>query len=465
MDYFDTSKIHSFKQGNLNIVLDINSGSVHLVDESTFTVLKALEEAKGCWHTAADMVEPDLGPEVLAEIKGELQELSNENVLFTEDDGKVPAADDKPIVKSLCLHLAHDCNLRCNYCFASSGSFGGQKLLMDLETGKKAIDFLLKQLGSRKTCEVDFFGGEPLMNFEVMKQLVAYGRERSAQANKVINFTLTTNGVLLSQEVEKFLNSENISVVLSLDGRKEVNDRMRPQANGKGSYDVIVPIYQRFAASRGDQDYIVRGTYTHFNTDFAQDVKEMFEQGFTHLSVEPVVAPAEEPYALTSRDLEDIYEEYDKLSQWYLEEYRQGREVDFFHFNVDLDKGPCLPKRLTGCGAGYEYLAVTPEGDLYPCHQFVGQAEYIIGNVDQGLKRPEIGLKFKEAHIYNKEECSTCWARFLCSGGCHANAYANNKDIFKPYEIGCQIQKKRLECAIYVQVAKKLAAESKGEII
>jgi len=456
MDCLNINDVHSFKQENLNIVLDINSGAVHVVDDPTFITLKALEKSKGNWQQAADEVEPTLGKELVKEIKEELLELKKEELLFTTDDGKITANNDKPIVKSLCLHLAHDCNLRCNYCFASSGSFGGQKSLMDLETGKKALDFLMVHSDNRRVCEVDFFGGEPLLNFEVLKALVAYGREVSAKAGKVINFTLTTNGMLLSEEVEKFLNAENISVVLSLDGRKEVNDRMRPQANGRGTYDVLIPIYRRFAASRNDQDYIVRGTYTHFNTDFADDVKHMFEQGFTHLSVEPVVAPAEEPYALTSRDLEAIYEEYDRLSRWYLEEFRQGREVDFFHFNVDLDKGPCLPKRLTCCGAGYEYLAVTQEGDLYPCHQFVGKKEFLLGSVHEGLKKPEIGLKFKEAHVYNKEKCTTCWARFLCSGGCHANAYANNQDILKPYEIGCKIQQKRLECAIYVQVAKKM---------
>jgi len=459
MDYFKIDQVHSFKQGNLNIVLDINSGSVHVVDDATFTVLKALEESNGYWQPAAEKIEPLLGKETVEEIKEELLELAKEELLFTVDDGKLPARREKPIIKSLCLHVAHDCNLRCKYCFASSGSFGGQKLLMDLETGKKALDFLLEHSGNRKVCEVDFFGGEPLMNFGVMKDLVAYGRKASAKAGKVINFTLTTNGMLLTEEVEEFLNRENISVVLSLDGRKEVNDRMRPQANGRGTYDVIVPAYRRFAASRNDQDYIVRGTYTHFNTDFAADVRHMFEQGFTHLSVEPVVAPEEEPYALTARDLEAVYKEYDRLSEWYLDEFRQGREVDFFHFNVDLDKGPCLPKRLTGCGAGYEYLAVTPEGDLYPCHQFVGKTEFLLGNVYEGIKKPEIGQKFKEAHIYNKEKCKTCWARFLCSGGCHANAYANNKDIFAPYEIGCKIQQKRLECAIYVQVAKKLVPD------
>lgn len=455
MDYFEIKQVHSFKQGGLNIVLDINSGSVHTVDESTWLVLKALEETEGFWEPAAQKLQPLLGEKLLAHIKEELVSLAESSLLFTKDDGKV-VLNGEPVIKSLCLHLAHDCNLRCTYCFASSGHFGGQRLLMDLATGKKALDFLLEHSGKRKACEVDFFGGEPLMNFEVLKALVAYGRKAAQGLGKVFNFTLTTNGVLLTEEVQAFLNQEEISVVLSIDGRPEVNDRMRPMANGKGSYEVLIPKYQQFAASRNNENYIVRGTYTHFNTDFSRDVSHLFELGFTHLSVEPVVAFPEEPYAFNAEDVELIKKEYEKLSQWYIVQYLEGREVDFFHFNVDLEKGPCLPKRLTGCGAGYEYLAVTPEGDLYPCHQFVGRSEYLLGNVWEGLKKPEIGLTFKEAHIYNKEKCRACWARFHCSGGCHANAYAHNGSILKPYEMGCELQKKRLECAIYVQVVKKL---------
>lgn len=459
MNYFQIKDVHRFHYGDLYIVLDVNSGSVHVVDEITWEVLGALEEADGHWEKAAQKLQGRFPRELLAEVKGELEDLAQRGLLFTQDE-KVTQLPDTGIIKSLCLHVAHDCNLRCRYCFASSGDFGGQRLLMDGDTGKKALDFLLTHSGSRKLCEVDFFGGEPLMNFKTIKELVAYGKEKAAKMGKSFKFTLTTNGMLLTPELEEFLNQEEISVVLSVDGRPEVNDRMRPTLGGQGSYAAIIPKYQRLVKSRQNEDYYVRGTYTRHNLDFSKDVFHLVDLGFTHLSVEPVVASPEDDYAFLPEDVKEIEKEYERLAQGYLERFYQGQEIDFFHFNVDLEQGPCLPKRLTGCGAGYEYLAVTPEGDLYPCHQFVGKEEFWLGDVEQGIVRPEISQRFREAHIYNKEECSSCWARFHCSGGCHANAQAFNGTIFKPYDVGCQLQKKRLECAIYVQVAKRLAATS-----
>lgn len=459
MHYFQLSDVHRFHYGDLYIVLDVNSGSVHVVDRITWDVLEALEESSGYWEEACRKLQGRYEPELLAEVKKELEDLAQKGRLFTQDEEEMELPP-SGVIKSLCLHVAHDCNLRCKYCFASSGNFGGERLLMDFSTGKKALDFLLEHSGDRKFCEVDFFGGEPLMNFQVVKELVAYGKEAAARLGKSFKFTLTTNGMLLDGEVEEFLNREGISVVLSVDGRPEVNDRMRPAPSGRGSYDVIIPKYQRFVKSRNNENYYVRGTYTRHNLDFSQDVFHLFDLGFTHLSVEPVVASPEDDFAFRPEDVKAIQQEYERLAQGYLERFYAGQEMDFFHFNVDLDHGPCLPKRLTGCGAGYEYLAVTPQGDLYPCHQFVGRKEFWLGDVERGLVRREISQQFREAHIYNKEECRRCWARFFCSGGCHANAQAFNGTIFKPYGLGCELQKKRLECAIYVQVAKRLAREA-----
>ncbi|MDS1030551.1 thioether cross-link-forming SCIFF peptide maturase [Bacillota bacterium LX-D] len=452
---FDLRNVHRFQQGDLAIVLDVNSGSIHIVDDSTWQVLAALDEAGGSWAQAQEKVQHLIDAQSLAEIKEELENLQAEGLLFTQDDRKEPDCRD-PILKSLCLHLAHDCNLRCKYCFATTGDFGGKRELMDFAVGKKALDYLLAHSGKRKLCEVDFFGGEPLMNFTVMKELVAYGKKAAAELGKKFKFTLTTNGVLLNDDVQQFLNQEQISVVLSIDGRREINDRMRPFAGGKGSYERIVPIYQKFAAARNDEDYVVRGTYTRYNLDFSQDVFHLFDLGFTHLSVEPVVAAPEEDYAFHPEDVALIKKEYEKLAEGYLDRYFAGKEMDFFHFNIDLDHGPCLPKRLTGCGAGYEYMAVTPAGEFYPCHQFVGREEYLMGNINDGLTNYALAEKFQRANVYHKETCNGCWARFFCSGGCHANAEAHNGDILKPYELGCELQKKRLECAIYVQVKKRL---------
>lgn len=445
--------LHNFSIDENNLVIDVNSGAVHVVDEVTQDVLELYDKfsAEEIFKALADKYDRAELTDVLSEIK----ELIKEGLLFSED-GQYEnyQLSTKPIVKALCLHVAHDCNLRCRYCFASTGHFGGQRTLMTAETGKRAIDFMIAQSGNRKHCEIDFFGGEPLMNFDVVKEIVAYGKDKALLYGKIFKFTLTTNGVLLKDEVIDFLNQENISVVLSLDGRPEINDFMRPFPNGKGCYDVILPKFRRLAESRDNENYYIRGTYTHNNLDFAADVEHIADLGFAHISVEPVVAPDSADYAFRPEDIPILKEEYNKLTSKYLERYNEGEAYNFFHFNLDLEGGPCLPKRLSGCGAGHEYLAVDPEGNLYPCHQFVGREEYKLGHVVTGISKVDQIKKFQEAHIYNKEKCQKCWAKFYCSGGCHANAEAANGNLLEPYEIGCELTKKRLECAIYIQAKK-----------
>lgn len=445
--------IHKFRFDKDYIVLDVNSGAVHAVDAITWDVIDLYEN-----HTIEEILEclqNKYQADEINEVVKEIDDLVNQGLLFAKDQQiKAYHLPNRPVVKSLCLHVAHDCNLRCKYCFASTGHFGGKRTLMSLETGKKAIDFLIEQSGSRKHCEIDFFGGEPLMNWEVVQDIVSYGKERAKAEGKIFKFTLTTNGVLLNPEITEFLNRENLSVVLSLDGRLEVNDRMRPFPNEKGSYQHIVPRFKEFASSRDNDNYYIRGTYTHFNTDFAADVEHIADLGFAHISVEPVVAPPTAEYAFTKDDINHIKDQYDKLTREYLDRLRKGTGFDFFHFNLDLEGGPCLPKRLSGCGAGHEYLAVDPEGQLYPCHQFVGREEFVLGDVVNGIVKPDIMNKFQNAHIYNKEKCIKCWAKFYCSGGCHANAEAANGTLLEPYETGCELSRKRLECAIYIQLKK-----------
>ena len=353
----------------------------------------------------------------------------------------------------MCLHIAHDCNLRCEYCFASTGDFGEGRKLMPLETGKQAIDFLLKHSANRKNLELDFFGGEPLMNWDVVKQLVAYGREQEKLHNKNFRFTLTTNGVLLNDEVMEFCNKEMGNVVLSIDGRKEVHDHMRPFRKGAGSYDLIVPKFQKFAELRHQDKYYVRGTFTHYNTDFAADVLHLADLGFKQISVEPVVAPPTEDYAIREEDLPQIMDEYDRLAKEFVKRQKEGRGFKFFHFMLDLSQGPCVAKRLSGCGSGTEYLAVTPWGDFYPCHQFVGQEDFCLGNVYEGVKKTETVNEFKKCNVYSKKECSQCFARFYCSGGCAANSYNFTGKINDVYEIGCKMQQKRIECALMIKAA------------
>ena len=439
---------------DLNIVVDVNGGAVHVVDEITFDVLDYYE------LDDAEKIAKKLPKYTLDEIKetfDEIKSLVEDGLLYSPDNYlDIDAFKNRePVVKAMCLHIAHDCNLKCKYCFASQGDFGGAKSIMSFEVGKKALEYLVDNSGSRKNLEVDFFGGEPLMNFEVVKQLVEYGNERGKEKGKNFRFTITTNGVLLDDEIIDYVNEHMHNVVLSLDGRKSINDDMRPTLNDKGSYDIIVPKFQKLIEKRKDKYYYVRGTFTRDNMDFSKDVLHFKDLGFDLTSVEPVVGDESNPYALREEDLPKILDEYEKLAVEYSKMRVNNEPFRFFHFMVDLSQGPCVIKRMTGCGAGNEYLAITPEGDIYPCHQFVGQEEFKMGNVmsDKVELPKEMQETFKEAHIYAKDECSKCWAKFYCSGGCHANAFNFNNDILKPYDLGCQMQRKRLECALMVEAS------------
>ncbi len=449
--------IHQYKNNGYNIVMDVCSGSVHVVDEVTYDAI-ALYENEEREVVAVKLKElyPNLTDEEIKEVLDEIDELREQELLYTEDVYKDYVIDVKKrttIVKALCLHIAHDCNLACKYCFASEGEYHGDRALMSFEVGKKALDYLLENSGSRRNLEVDFFGGEPLMNFKVVKDLVAYGRSKEEEYNKKFRFTLTTNGVLLNDNVIDFCNKEISNVVLSLDGRKEVNDKMRPFPNGKGSYDIIVPKFLNFFKKRGEKDYYIRGTFTHNNLDFASDVLHYADLGFDKMSMEPVVAPPEAPYAIREEDIPKIKEEYDKLAVEFIKRKKEGRGFVFFHYMIDLTQGPCVAKRLSGCGSGTEYLAVTPWGDFYPCHQFVGIPEFLMGNVDEGITNTKVQDEFKQCNVYAKEKCKDCFARFYCSGGCAANSYQFHGCITDAYDIGCELQKKRIECAIMIQAA------------
>lgn len=447
--------IHQYKSNGYNMVLDINSGSVHVVDDLVYDVLAGMTDGadvdKVCENLKDQYKEADI-----REAFEECEELKNQGMLFTEDiyDHAIDVFSERQtVVKALCLHIAHDCNLACQYCFAEEGEYHGRRALMSFEVGKKALDFLIANSGSRRNLEVDFFGGEPLMNWQVVKDLVVYGREQEKLHDKNFRFTLTTNGVLLNDEVMEFCNKEMGNVVLSLDGRKEVHDKMRPFRNGKGSYDLIVPKFQKFAESRNQDKYYVRGTFTHYNLDFAADVLHFADLGFKQISVEPVVAPPEEDYAIREEDLPIIFEQYDILAKEMIKREKEGRGFNFFHFMIDLTGGPCVYKRLSGCGSGTEYLAVTPWGDFYPCHQFVGNEEFLLGNVDEGVKRTDITSEFKQCNVYAKKECKDCFARFYCSGGCAANSFNFHHKINAVYEIGCKMQQKRIECALMIKAA------------
>ncbi len=454
--------VHQYKSNGLNLVLDVNSGSVHVVDNIVYDMIPLFEQKKK--EEILACLQNHYPKEQILEAYKEILELKEQGLLFTEDTYKNYIVDfkkRKTVVKALCLHIAHDCNLACRYCFAEEGEYHGRKALMSLEVGKKALDFLVAHSENRRNLEVDFFGGEPLMNWDVVKQLVLYGRSLEEPYQKKFRFTLTTNGVLLDKEIMEFCNQEMGNVVLSLDGRKEVQDRMRPTRNGKGSYDVIVPKFQEFVKSRGQKNYYVRGTFTRENLDFSKDVIHYADLGFRLLSMEPVVASPEESYAIRKEDLPQIFEEYEKLALEYIKRKKEGRGFEFFHFMLDLNQGPCVAKRLSGCGSGTEYLAVTPWGDLYPCHQFVGEEEFLLGNVMDGITNPSICEEFKLCNVYAKEKCQTCFARFYCSGGCAANSYHFHKTITDVYEIGCEMERKRVECAIMIQAA--LAQEKERE--
>ncbi|MDY3918491.1 MAG: thioether cross-link-forming SCIFF peptide maturase [Candidatus Limivivens sp.] len=447
--------IHQYKNNGYNIVLDVNSGAVHVVDDVVYDVLPHLEKKESAGQIRKAL-EGRYSQEEIDSAVSECRELEQAGVLFTEDTYEPAILNFKnrpTVVKALCLHIAHDCNLACRYCFAEEGEYHGRRALMDFETGKQALDFLIANSGNRRNLEVDFFGGEPLMNWQVVKDLVRYGREQEKLHNKNFRFTLTTNGVLLNDEVMEFCNREMANVVLSIDGRKEVHNHMRPFRNGAGSYDLIVPKFQKFADSRNQEKYYVRGTFTHENLDFSEDVLHLADLGFRQISVEPVVAKPEEPYALREEDLPKIFEEYDKLAKIMVEREREGKGFTFFHFMIDLTGGPCVYKRLSGCGSGTEYLAVTPWGDLYPCHQFVGEEKFLMGNVRDGVKAKEIQDEFKCCNVYAKEKCRKCFARFYCSGGCAANAWNFHGNINDAYDLGCELQRKRVECAIMIKAA------------
>ncbi len=443
------AKIHKFFLNNRYIVLDVNSGGVHIVDKIVYDILDLYEE--NTLDNIVKMLEAEHGERAVVEAYNEINILINEGVLFSEeDDISKFVYNNENIVKAMCLHVAHDCNLKCNYCFASQGNFKGERSLMSLETGKKSLLYLAKNSGNRRNLEVDFFGGEPLMNFQLVKDLVAYGREIEKEYNKNFRFTITTNGVLLDDDKIDFINENMDNVVLSLDGRKEINDEMRKTITGNGSYDLILPKFKKMVEKRGDKDYYIRGTFTNKNIDFSKDALDFYDKGFKKISIEPVVTSEEMDYALREEHLEEVLNEYEKFSKDYIDIKKKDKDFYFFHFMIDLEQGPCIIKRSVGCGAGSEYVAVTPEGELYPCHQFVGEKEFLIGNVDEGVLNTDLREKFKKANVYNKEECRSCWARFYCSGGCHANAYYAHQDLSKPYKLGCDMEKKRIECSISI---------------
>ena len=459
--------IHQYINNDYHIIMDINSGSVHVADPVLYDavsiadpIIKELDKPKPMTDDIRNIIISSLAARYdksqIEEALEEIQELIDAEELFTADTYSQYIKDygnRQTVVKALCLHIAHDCNLACRYCFAGEGKYHGDKALMSLEVGKKAIDFLIANSGHRRNLEVDFFGGEPLMNLDVVKELVSYGRSLEEKYDKKFRFTLTTNGVLLDRDVTEFANKELDNVVLSLDGRKQVNDRMRPTINGKGSYDIIVPKFKEFIKARGDRDYYVRGTFTRYNLDFAADVLHYADLGFEKLSMEPVVAPDSKEYAIRKEDLPEIMEQYDILAKEYIDRIRKGNGFTFFHFMIDLSQGPCIAKRLSGCGSGDEYLAITPWGDIYPCHQFVGNEDFKMGDVYHGIDRDDIRQMFRSCNVYAKPDCMKCFARYYCSGGCAANAYNAAGSIDGTYEIGCAMQKKRIECAIMIKAA------------
>ena len=452
--------IHQFKLNGYNIVLDVFSGSVHVVDDVAYDIIAMYKNSNKSKITKEILEKyPNLKKRDIDECLSDIKELEDKGKLFSEDVYADLAFDFKKkntYIKALCLHIAHTCNLNCEYCFASQGKYHGERALMSLEVGKRAIDFLIENSGKRHNLEVDFFGGEPLMNFDIVKGIVKYARSIEKEHNKNFRFTLTTNGVLLDDDVIDFANKECHNVVLSLDGRKEVHDRLRKTSNGKGSYDTIVPKFKHFVERRGNKGYYVRGTFTHNNTDFTNDIFHMADLGFTELSMEPVVCSPDDSYALTYDDLPIIYEQYEILAKEMLKREKEGKPITFYHYMIDLTGGPCIYKRISGCGSGSEYFAVTPWGDLYPCHQFVGDENYLMGDIWKGVTNEVKQNEFKRCNAYARPECKDCWAKLYCSGGCAANAYHATDSINGVYEYGCKLFKKRMECAIMIQAAKSL---------
>ena len=456
--------IHQYKQCGYNIVLDICSGAVHIVDDIAYDII-SLYENKEKDEVIAEISRKygDVPRNEIIECYDQVTELKNSGELFTEDNFEPMAGELKAktsgVIKALCLHIAHTCNLNCSYCFASQGKYHGERALMSFEVGKRALDFLIENSGTRRNLEVDFFGGEPLMNFDVVKKLVEYARSIEKEKDKNFRFTLTTNGVLVDDDVIDFANKEMSNVVLSLDGRKEVHDRYRVDYQGRGSYDTIVPKFQKFVKARGGKNYYMRGTFTHANPDFLEDIKTMLNLGFTELSMEPVVAAQGDESALTEEDKPVVMKQYEELAELMLKRDKEGKPFTFYHYMIDLAGGPCIYKRISGCGSGTEYMAVTPWGDLYPCHQFVGDEKFKLGDIWHGVENKEIQNEFASCNVYARSECRDCWARLYCSGGCAANAYHATGSVKGVYKYGCDLFKKRMECAIAVAVAREFGDE------
>ncbi|MCH5184744.1 MAG: thioether cross-link-forming SCIFF peptide maturase [Oscillospiraceae bacterium] len=456
--------IHKYKALGLNIVMDVYSGVIHAVDDLVYDMLdhiKDVPEEDKCPGNIVSALSGKYSAEEIDEAYEEICGLCENETLFTKDmySGIAKNWNKKSNIKALCMHITHDCNLRCKYCFADTGAFHGERSMMSKEVGEKAVDFVIRESGARKNIEIDYFGGEPLLNFDTVRHITEYARKKGEECGKNFRFTITTNGVLLNDEVISYINENMSNVVLSLDGRKEVNDRMRYRADGSGSYADIVPKYKKLVESRGDKDYYIRGTFTAENTDFADDVMHMLDLGFKNTSIEPVVVPEDKQYAVKKEDLPAVFAEYDKLARIYYDKRKNGEPFTFFHFMIDLEQGPCVVKRLSGCGAGHEYVAVTPGGDIYPCHQFVGNTDFKMGSVfgesiDEGIKE-----KFERSNVYTKPACENCFAKFYCSGGCSANAYNFNKDINKPYETACDMERKRVECAVAIEAKLALGDE------
>ena len=456
--------IHQYKLGGYNIVLDVCSGAVHAVDDVAYDMIAAFESAD-----RADVISaiaekyPNETAEDIAECYDQIAELKAAGELFAPDMFEPMAgalkAKTAGVIKALCLHVAHTCNLNCSYCFASQGKYHGERAIMSYDVGKRALDFLVENSGMRHNLEVDFFGGEPLMNFDVVKQLVAYARSIEKEKNKNFRFTLTTNGVLIDDDVIDFANKEMSNVVLSLDGRKEIHDRFRVDYAGNGSWEKIVPKFQRLVNARGRKGYYMRGTFTHANPDFLEDIRAMLDLGFTELSMEPVVTAPDDPSALTEADRRIVMEQYEKLAELMLKRDAEGKPFTFYHYMIDLKGGPCIYKRISGCGSGTEYMAVTPWGDLYPCHQFVGDEKFKLGDIWHGVDNTTIQNEFASCNVYAREECRDCWARLYCSGGCAANAYHATGSVRGVYKEGCELFKKRMECAIMVAAARELGSE------
>lgn len=448
--------VHTFTECGYNIAVDCASGSVHVVDEVALELIDNYEKAGDDGYLKEVAAKHSVSLEEIKECVDDLKELERQGKLFSADKFRPDVdklAKRSTVVKALCLHVAHTCNLDCEYCFASQGKYHGERALMSYEVGKCALDFLVENSGDRHNLEVDFFGGEPLMNWQVVKDLVAYARSIEQQHDKCFRFTLTTNGMLVDDDVIEFSNSEMDNVVMSLDGRKEINDHFRKTAGGVGSFDIIVPKFVRFAKARGEKDYYIRGTFTHNNPDFMKDIEVMLDLGFDRLSMEPVVCPPDSPYALTEEDKKIVYRQYELLAEKMIERRRAGTPFVFYHYMLDLEHGPCIYKRLSGCGSGTEYMAVTPTGELYPCHQFVGDKDYLMGDVFNGVTNTAVRDKFKRCNVYSKPECADCWARLYCSGGCAANSYHATGDINGIYSYGCELFKKRMQCAIAVNAS------------